>query len=280
MVVSLAVKVDRNRLESVTGEFGFARRTSKEKGRPIEGTPYDTPIVSHSVIIRNARPIINELSLDREGFKLIEHKMPCADEHNRDAIRAKYLEEMSSFIKDYFNASWVTHYRQGPLHGPILRSAEASKVGGPIRRPAATAHIDFSPIAAPVVAAITDQENGTLIRPYSRMMVIQTWRALSPPPQDFPLALCDGSSVLDTDLVDAYNRSDVIHKLWIPHHSPLHRWYYFPEMTVDELVLFKGYDSDDNRNPRSPHSSFDNRPAFPNATARESIETRFFVYFE
>lgn len=279
MAGSSSAPVDRDRLESVRAEIGFARRSPREQGASIEAN-YDLSIVAREVIIRDARPIANELSLDREGFMLIAHKMPCGSKSDRAAMCSEYLDAMASFVKDCFHGSWVTHYRHSPLKGPLLRSAETSKKAEGTRRRSNTAHIDFSPVCAPVVAAITDQENGVPIRPYSRMMVIQTWRALSPPPQDFPLALCDASSILDTDLVDTYVRGDVTEKLWIPHYSPLHRWYYFSQMTEDELIIFKGYDSDDPRNPRSAHTSFDNRPACPSAHPRESIETRFFVYYE
>jgi hypothetical protein len=123
-------------------------------------------------------------------------------------------------------------------------------------------------------------------------MIIQTWHALSKPPQDFPLAFCDGSSIADEDLVEAYSTlqdyqldavhdtNGTMHKMWTLHHNPDQRWYYFPEMTSEEFVLFKGYDSRDDCNPRSAHSAFDNRRAYPAANPRTSVEARFFVYFD
>lgn len=188
---------------------------------------------------------------------------------------AKYLEEMVPFIKDYFNASWVVPRRQAV----ILRSARGS-TRPEVREPTVLAHIDYAPIAGPMLAGIEDRSQGIPTRPYSRLMIIQTWHALSPPPQDFPLAFCDGATVRDTDsVVVDYTFHDTTFKLCVVRFNPIQRWYYFPEMTTDELILFKGYDSEAQWSPNAAHSAFDNRRTYPNAKPRESIEARFFVYY-
>ncbi|MCC8960055.1 hypothetical protein H8B02_43630 [Bradyrhizobium sp. Pear77] len=251
------------------------------------------PFVDHDVTIRNARPIVDELSLDREGFTLIQHKVSCANERDPAILRKNYLEEMVPFIKDYFNASWVT---TADLGGVVIRSIGGSNSfpGGSVTDAmdsankrsvrsfgAGFAHIDFSPVAGPMIAARDNQLQNIEIRSYSRLMIIQTWRVLSQPPHDFPLAFCDGSSILDADLVDAsQTKYGATVRAWIPHYNPSQRWYYIPDMTPDELYLFKGYDSDMHYRPWSAHSAFDNRRAYPNAKPRESIETRFYVYYE
>ena len=66
----------------------------------------------------------------------------------------------------------------------------------------------------------------------------------------------------------------------LPRYNPSQRWYYLPEMTPDELYLFKGYDSNVHYKPWAPHSAFDNRKKYPEALPRESVETRFYVYYE
>ncbi|WP_375784865.1 CmcJ/NvfI family oxidoreductase [Bradyrhizobium sp. Pha-3] len=182
---------------------------------------------------------------------------------------------MIPFIKNHFNASWIVARRQSI----IFRSAGGNSVRT-VKEPIVCAHIDWAPIAGPVVAAMVSQSQGIPIRSYSRLMIIQAWHALSPPPQDFPLAICDGDSVPDTDIdvVDYTVLGNTI-KLGIVHFNPAQDWYYFPKMTADELILFKSYDSEVRRNPMTAHSAFDNRRAHPNAKPRESLEARFFVYY-
>jgi hypothetical protein len=142
-------------------------------------------------------------------------------------------------------------------------------------------HLDYAPISAPVLAARENQLPGIPIRSYSRLIIINTWRAFSPPPQDMPLALCDSSSLPDKDIV-AYPYTDVESgtdwKVGVPRYSPRHRWYYFPDLKGEELILFKSYDSQ--HNCRVAHAAFDNRKTFPAAKPRESVEARFFVYFD
>lgn len=233
------------------------------------------PMVSYEVTIRNARPIADELSLDREGFALLQHKVSCANERDPDIMVGRYLEEMVPFIKSYFNASWVVPYRKG-----IVRSAGGNTVPG-VGGISGVARIDYAPIAAPMVAARESQVQNIPIRSYSRLMIIQTWRVLSPPPQDFSLAVCDSATALDTDVIvhDYISEVDATFKSCVLNYNPFERWYYFPEMTADEVVLFKGYDSEENCHARVAHSPFDNRRAHPNAKPRESIEGQFFVYY-
>lgn len=284
---SPTAEATRDHLECVQGRISFARRTSDEQAPEVSLSgpfpnalfshiPTPPPMLSYDVAIRNARPIVNELSLDREGFTLIQHKISCANECDPEIMYDRYLEEMVPFIKNYFRASWVVPRRQGI----IFRSAGGSSVP-PVKEPIVWAHIDYAPIVGPVAAAIASQSQGIQLRSYSRLMIIQTWHALSLPPQDFPLAICDGASVHDTDIEVVDN---VVHgsalKFGVAHFNPAQRWHYFPEMTADELILFKGYDSEEHCNPLTVHSAFDDRRAYPNAKPRESLEGRFFVYYE
>lgn len=285
---SSEAKEGRDQLECVQGRMNFARRTSDENA-PAAATPegFDLPMVSYEVSIRDARPIVNDLSLDREGFKLVKHKASSVSEPDPEIMAQKYLAEMVPFIKDYFNASRVATVDVG---GVTVRSIDESSVprawGGKNQRTlrnfgAGFAHVDYAPVACPVVAARDAQLQGMEIRPYSRLMIIQAWRALSPPPQDFPLAFCDASSILPADLFETYQRKygTSIRTLFL-HHNPAHRWYYVPELNSDEFFMFKGYDSDTHYDPRSAHAMFDNRHAYPNAKPRKSVEARFYVYYD
>lgn len=290
---SSAAPVNRESLESVQGQINFARRTSDEKAPAVVTPPQlSLPLVNYDVTIRNARPITNELSLDVEGFTLVKHNLPCIGERDVEILRNKYQEEMVPFIKDYFKASWVTPTHLGGLtirslggtsfSPSVVEGDRHQDRGNDVRTfGAGFAHIDYSPVAGPMIAARDNQLRGLEIRAYSRLMIIQTWQALSPPPQDFPLAFCDSSSISDADLVDTYFRGyGVTHMARILHYNSSHRWYYFPEMVPSEFILFKGYDSAMHDRRWSAHSAFDNRRAHPHAKPRESIETRYYVYYE
>ncbi len=130
--------------------------------------------------------------------------------------------------------------------------------------------------------------------PYRRYMAVNLWRMLSPPPQDYPLAICDGRSVATQSgspnalvPVETMPRREEMlgkppkntHNVFLFHHDPEHRWYYYPNMTPGEVLLFKLYDSTETGPWRCPHVSFSD-PTVKDAAPRESYEIRSFVYFK
>lgn len=117
--------------------------------------------------------------------------------------------------------------------------------------------------------------------------------------QDRPIAVCDGSTVDQADLVhtDYVRRDDVQETMYLLHNDR-QKWYYLSHQTPDEVLLIKIYDSSTNvkaiskpdphhssTNRRAnspaidcPHSSFFHREIPPTAVPRQSIEVRAFVF--
>lgn len=56
--------------------------------------------------------------------------------------------------------------------------------------------------------------------------------------------------------------------------SPLHRWFYYPQLQPGEAIALKTFDSDEalGRALFTLHSSFEDPTSSPTAPARESIE--------
>ena len=59
--------------------------------------------------------------------------------------------------------------------------------------------------------------------------------------------------------------------------NPEQRWYYFSDLRPDELIVFKGFDSDPARFAQPLHNSID-LPT-EGAAPRVSVEARFFAFF-
>jgi hypothetical protein len=120
------------------------------------------------------------------------------------------------------------------------------------------------------------------------------WRAVSTPPQDWPLAVCDARSVNPSDgtpnamiMVDKIPDLNTLGPLpddskrpeaFLFEYSPGHRWYYFSDMKKDELLVFKLFDSAKGQG-RCPHASFFDEGR-QDVVARESVEIRTVVYFK
>ena len=61
--------------------------------------------------------------------------------------------------------------------------------------------------------------------------------------------------------------------------NPDHQWFYFPDMTMEEALTFKTFDSaKDGRARYTIHTSFDDPNSLEDAPPRESIETRSLVF--
>lgn len=140
---STARQVNRDQLECVRGLLGFARSSPEEKGHKELVSLKGLDVIGQEVTIRNARPIVDELSLDLEGFVLVKHKTACANERNPLIVRDRYLEEMVPFIKDYFKASLVVPYRNSVF---VRNASVAGRYGA-----ARMAHLDYTPLVAPVM---------------------------------------------------------------------------------------------------------------------------------
>ena len=102
------------------------------------------------------------------------------------------------------------------------------------------------------------------------------WRPIRGPVQSTPLAVCDSRSIAQKDLVP----TDLKHEVYMVTFSPQHRWFYFPEIETNEVLLIKGFDAMvDGRARFTAHAAFEDPTAPSFAPARESIETRTLVFY-
>ena len=62
---------------------------------------------THQVAIRDARPLIGQLSLDREGFVLLHHQTAVQNFYDEDEIASVYYPECERVIKDATGAARV-----------------------------------------------------------------------------------------------------------------------------------------------------------------------------
>lgn len=242
----------------------------------------------HRVLIRDGRAVQNQFSLDTHGFTLAAHRSAIADFTDKAAVDAAYPAEVTEIVKDLTGADLVV------LLGSVVRTADAT-AGGKTQPPATDAHVDFTPTRAASYAERVYRDKVPGGPGFRRFIASSCWRAFSDPPQDWPLAVCDWQSVAPAEgtpnvmvVVDKLPDRDAMYgplegedampAASVFHFSPNHRWWYFPNMTRDEVLLLKFYDSDQTRAWRTPHTAFRD-PTYPNARTRCSIEFRSFAFF-
>lgn len=244
-------------------------------------------IAPERVTIRNARAANQPFTLDRNGFTLARYPTALTDIRDRAGIRAFYAREVEAIAKDLTGADLVVSM------GAELRSSLPD--GEAIHPPAARVHIDYDVKTAHRVAERRYRRVRPEGPPPARFVLLSIWRCFSPPPQDWPLALCDYQSCKDDREVrvakidveqlpvgDArfatIEGEEELGASGLFTFNPAHRWYYYPDMMRDEIIAIKFHDSDDNLACRAPHSAFHDEGR-ASAVPRESIEFRVAVFF-
>ena len=225
--------------------------------------------------VRNGRLLRDRLSLEEQGFVLVEHKTKVKDFFDAAELQSVYYPEIEQLIKSASGASRVVIFDHTLRSGDQTEREEKL-----IREPVLSAHNDYTEWSGPnrLREILPDEAEALLAR---RFAIIQVWRAINQPIRSNPLALADAKSIAMDDWIVAERRyPHRIGQTYRLKYKPNHRWFYFPEMRRDEAVVFKVYDSEtDGRARFTPHTSFVDPNSPPNAAPRQSIEMRAFAFF-
>jgi hypothetical protein len=244
---------------------------------PPSGTPRWTgQSIKHTLPIYDGRAILEQMSLDRQGFQLTHHETKVANFYDAEEVRAVYYPEVEQLLKEVLGAEKVVVFDHNVRCAPMAKRGENGA-----QEPARVAHNDYTLRSGPqrVQDLLDADEAGERLR--HRFMQINVWRPIRGPVQDVPLAVCDAQSMVQQDFVATdlkyRDRTGEVYRLAF---NPQHRWFYFPNMERNEVLLLKGYDSmEDGRARFTAHTGFDDPTSPPDAAARESIEVRTFVFF-
>ncbi|KAJ5406329.1 hypothetical protein N7465_007613 [Penicillium sp. CMV-2018d] len=79
-----------------------------------------------------------------------------------------------------------------------------------------------------------------------RVQMINMWRPINGPVEDQPLAVCDGRTVDTSRLVETdMTRGDYTGTMLYPLYEPgnIRQWYYLSRQGVEDVLLFKSFDS-------------------------------------
>ena len=279
---------------TITAKLGFSRRDD-EPATPDEvavpGYP-DNRVIPIPTEIRDARDF--QPSLEREGFTLARHVSAFAGDRDKAVLTAGYYGEVRDFLKAHLGAAYVRPSGASALlvrYGSHFVGRRAPDGPADViddRIPASFLHIDYYPEMARAAATMETEEEAPDTSRFSRMMLIQTWRAVSGGAQDVPLAVCDRRTL---DAADISPRTGILSPQNAGEDNPrftiggIHRgagqdWYYFPRLQPDELLLMTAYDSAHDDAWKVGHGAFDNRHTHPDAQPRISFEARFFAWFE
>ncbi|MEM0987437.1 MAG: CmcJ/NvfI family oxidoreductase [Pseudomonadota bacterium] len=234
---------------------------------------------AHPIVVEDLRPDADSFTMDGAGFAFRSAPTVVQDLYDDDTVEGAYFDEIQGLLKGEFGASHVA------IFDATRRSdggaGAANKDGN--RGPASRIHVDYTAKSGPQRAldVLGAAEYERLMAAGARIVQVNVWRPIVGPVQRSPLALADARSVAPQDLVATDQVfPDRVGEIYHLAYNPAQRWYYAPEMTADEVLLIKGWDSvDDGRARFTPHTAFP-LPDQDGAPARESIEVRAFVLIE
>jgi hypothetical protein len=179
----------------------------------------------------------------------------------------RYVAACCDLIRD------VTGRPTVPFGPPVRRGG--APTGSELVAPRAHfVHLDNSRMSAGGRVAATVEPQGLRAE---NAVIYNVWRSLTPPPQDIPLAVTDWRTIVPSDFVDGTTVERggfAAPHLRLAASGTVPRWYYVPDLRIDEVLIFVGTDLDPSHPLGCAHSAFESPLVEDSETPRESVEMR------
>ncbi|CAE8734280.1 unnamed protein product [Polarella glacialis] len=284
---------------------------TKRDGSGSDGDYFGCDFVRRDCTVTNGRG--RGFNLDNHGFQLVDSGIEHTEYFNNDKVLNEYYPKCCELGKRMTGAETVYAFDHN-LRSKAMSDAKKMVDGGnAVQGPAFVVHNDYSVVSAPRRArdlALPPKMNDTL-RPLlgdtplidptkidellkGRWAIINVWRNIrTTPVQKLPLGLCEGPTIPMSDVITfEIHYADRVGENYFAAHSKEHQWFYFPEITRDEAVLLKCWDSageafapkDGSTGKTVPatfsfHSAFEDPSSKADAEDRESVEVRTIAFF-
>ncbi|KAI4149667.1 MAG: hypothetical protein L6R39_002449 [Caloplaca ligustica] len=233
------------------------------------------------ITITDIRGFEQDYSLDVNGFTILEldSKLGYHDFYDSERVKV-YFAELEDLLEYHLGASKVKVFRHGlrKRHPTFpISTGEAYHYD----QPTSVAHIDTTPTEeAEEVRRQYGAEASDLLNRHSQW--INIWKPLKGPLNDWPLTVCDASTVQSKGDLEAADLlyPDLMTENYQVYARSYYKWYYLSDHLPSELMVFKQADSRSGSGPGVPHCSFYN-PLVPDGEEpRESIEARALVFYD
>lgn len=243
------------------------RRDTTGDDQTIEGVVWDTVEVD----VKNGRKV--DMTLERNGFSLANSPLakPIDFFDTHDVIH-EYYPDCEGLLQKILGASVLVR----AFDHNVRLNERAEKAGTTLKRgggskaqqPLGVVHGDYTRTSAPqrieqlsgppkindVLRLKLTQGESLLeeaivheaLQGQRRFALINVWRSIDPstPVQSQALACADAQSVSGSDLRTLQiHYADRVGENYLPYHNKRHEWFYFPEMTMNEALLIKQWDS-------------------------------------
>lgn len=221
--------------------------------------------------------------LDQEGFTFLRDPLPAIDFACTEQIREHYypVAERLALKATSGQAAFVFDHliRERDPSANLHRFGErgATVKAGALGR----VHNDYSEASGNLRLSLVEEAFGKNIRP-RRYCIVNLWRSIGGVIEDAPLAFCSADSISTQDLVPSkLHYGHRTGEIYLVKHSEHHQWWYQEDMDVEDVAIFKQFDSKVSAGARIvPHSAFELPDAAQAKRSRKSIEVRVLVVLE
>lgn len=276
--------------------------------------------VSHTLPVFDARAASPRKTCEHNGFELLDAPMEAraVDFFDHREVATRYYPECADLVRSATGAREVYAFDHNIRSAQGKRTRQRIAGGQEVQGPAKMVHGDYTLVSAPQrlrdlarplnandtlrpllpegATVVSPESVAAALAPGGRFAIINVWRSIAPEPvQINPLAMCDSQTVAPEDLVTfEIHYADRVGENYFAIHRPSHAFWFYPEMTSNEPLLLKQWDSEgplarsdgaqgDASEPDSPctfsfHTAFD-VDAPEDAPDRLSIEVRCMVVY-
>jgi len=275
----------------------------------VDGGGLSFKQADHTRSVTNIRGRESEFGTDISGFAVLNSPAKEKSFTDDDLVRSGYYGEVESLLRKNL---------PGIKKVVIFDHTIRRRISGAPRQPVQQVHVDQTPgaAAARVRRHLPEGEVDELLK--GRYQIINVWRPIENPASDFPLAVIDWRSTSPSDFIPVdllYPRRDSLDaddddrgKERLPDlekptstegyevkgetmsvaPNEQHKFYYMKDMTPDEVMLLKCFDSrgegmekgKEGLALRTPHTAFIDPQTPKDAPGRQSIEVRCLVFYE
>lgn len=225
------------------------------------------------VKIQNVRALEKAPTLADEGFAFVAHPAGAAAWDDAAWVSSVYVQSCLDLVKQLTEARSVVRIFEpiswGTNPDPARKSADANMI-----------HLDQPRTEYRYYAEQAAKAAGLEL---GRAAIFNVWKATSRPPQDFPLAICDRRTISQDDYVPGVLLEGDLSmpSVAIAYSAEARpQWYYAPDMTADESLVFISADFDPARPLGCAHTGFaapvEHGPYVP----RTSLEVRVLALFQ
>lgn len=267
-------KITSSTIESVEAELRFTVPQNDQTVVYMVGYECATiTLESRKVEIANGRACQEKFSIKTNGFELIKYASELTDFRNPDAVQRIFKPEAEQILKRLTGASRILmfhHLVRDMGRAPSDDNLVASN----------NTHVDHdqetyeSHIRRCLPAGEADVLLGRRWAAYS------IWKPMAPV-EKLPLAVCDARTVFGENLISR-TRPDEPHLrragLGVSF-DPKQRWFYFPDMTIDEALVLKIWDTDRKLPQWVAHSAFVDPTSKSDARPRVVLDGRFIAFY-